>query len=62
MTRPSVWFQISGPVPSIWARGLSGLPNWSSTLPLPSACIAVARSRAYSMPPLAAGVRISSAP
>jgi hypothetical protein len=41
---------------------LSPFANWSSTLPSPRACISIARSRAYSMPPFDAGVRISSAP
>ena len=35
-----------------------GIGELVSTTPRPSACISVARSRAYSMPPLSAGVRI----
>jgi hypothetical protein len=27
-TLPSVWRQISGPVPSMWARRLATLSNW----------------------------------
>ena len=57
VTRPAVSAQISGPVVSKCARGLSALANWSSTRPLPSRCICSARSRAYSMPP-ERGVRI----
>lgn len=29
--RPSVWLPKPRPVPTSWARGLSGLPNWSRT-------------------------------
>ena len=61
VTFPPVSRQISGPVASKCASGLSGLENWSSITPLPSATIRSARSRADSMPP-DLGVSTSSAP
>lgn len=58
--RPPVCSQSSGPVPPWCDSGLSGLPNWSSTMPSPSACSCSARSRAASIAP--GGTSMSSAP
>ena len=41
--------QISGPVFSKCAKGLSEFPNWSKTLPRPSVSIDLARSLAPSI-------------
>ena len=61
-TRPSVSFQISGPVVSRWIFGLAGLSNWPRMIaPGVAFCSSSALAMAPFMP-FAPSVRTSSAP